>query len=218
MKVLFAFAIYSVAAYCSTVTLVATAPEIGATNLPVDASCPPGAVDPTCVTNQDQEVVNYTAVNGFDFKGNPEYADITQIDSLTLTFTMTGVDTTIAPYLGFERIWFSNEGTTQNADGFDASNATQTFTIIAPNFGFNVIANTLQTTGELTGQIRNAANILTPVDIGERTSPGISINWERCIPSATVIRPIWKLPGPSSRRQTAAATTSGSCAMRTSTA
>ena len=172
----------SMVSYAGPITLTATATEVGATNLPIDPSCPAYTVNPSCSVNSNLQVVNYTASNGFDFTANPLYSSVYGIDSIQITFTMAGVDTTTAPYKGQIRIWFSGAGTGVSADGFNNANQTLTFTIPAGNSAFSSIASTIRSTGKLTGQLRDVANLASPVTFAGTAT--ITVNAETPEPSA----------------------------------
>ena len=170
----------SMVSYAGPITLTATATEVGATNLPIDSICPAYTVNPSCSVNSNLQVVNYTASNGFDFTANPLYSSVYGIDSIQITFTMAGVDTTTAPYKGMIRIWFSGAGTGVSADGFDTADQTLTFTIPAGNSAFSSIASTIRSTGKLTGQLRD--NVTSPVTFAGTAT--ITVNAETPEPSA----------------------------------
>jgi hypothetical protein len=152
----------AVAASATPFTLTSTVVQSGWSGLlPFDPQCDPGDGAP-CVAghtlNMNLQVFNITLPNAVDFTSDPRYRDVWVINSMTLTFTMTGLDTTGAPFLDNERIWFP-AGTGVRANGFTAIVTTKTIPIPAGNPAFVSIANTVRSTGKLSAQLRNAANV-----------------------------------------------------------
>jgi hypothetical protein len=153
--------------------------------MPVDPACPSYAAAPTCVANANLQLFPITPTNGLDFTSDPNYRKVWNINGMTLTFTMTGLDTSVAPFLNSERIWFSGAGTGVSANGFNSGVATRTFTIPAGNQAFAQIANTLRSTGKLTAQLRNWANEVGPgtLSLPSAALAGVTINADTPEPS-----------------------------------
>ena len=175
---------FSIASYAGPFVLTAKATEVGNTNLPFDPACPAYTVNPACSPNSNLQAVAFTAPGGFDFTSDPNYHNAWTISSISITFSMIGVDTTASPYLNQERLWLNGQGTGISANGFDATHQTLTFVIPAGNGTFPNLSLMIRSNGNLTGQIRNVANVLTPVNFSGTAT--ITINADSVPEPATI--------------------------------
>jgi hypothetical protein len=176
--------------YGASIALTSTVNEAAFSgNFGQDPTCAPVGPNPSNLCNQGLQWLPLTQAP-WDFTSTPGYSSLTTIDSLTVTITLTDIDTASgSPLFNQLRLWLGGGpvgsisycGTGFSLNGFQNGTSTLSFTLTG-NTCFAAAAQNISTLGDLSAALRDASNTAAAVIIPGTATTTITILGENAVP------------------------------------